>query len=172
LPQPRHPRPAQVIVHGIPDLPAGKMVNVKLSIHAVARELEPKFFIQVFDEGGREVRTNSVEHAWEYYTLRDRYRLAQALQKYLAKYEGADHDAVPIFTPQPIFNSRAMLPHGQVIVTLTIEPEGTISAVDAGMIEDDTARDNLIEAMNGWLFLPKLKAGQPVSTYMKVPLNF
>jgi hypothetical protein len=26
--------------------------------------------------------------------------------------------------------------------------------------------------MNDWLFLPKLKAGQPVSTYVKVPLNF
>ena len=47
-----------------------------------------------------------------------------------------------------------------------------MSAVNAGMVEDDSARNSLIEAMSGWLFLPKLKAGHPVSTYMQVPLQF
>ena len=172
LPHPRHPSPAQVIVQGIPDLPAGRSVPVKISIHALARELEPKFFVQVFDETGREVRSSDIEPAWEYYTLRDRYRLALAVKKYLKKYEGTDHEAVPAFTPRPIFKPGAVLPQGEVTVTLSVNDDGSVINVDAGMIADDSARESISEALGGWLFLPKLKAGQPVFTYINVPLQF
>ena len=84
----------------------------------------------------------------------------------------ADHDAVPIFTPRPIFKSTAVLPTGEITVVLTVEPEGYVSAVDAGMVADDSARDSLVEALGGWYFLPKLKAGQPVSNFVQVPLQF
>ena len=57
-------------------------------------------------------------------------------------------------------------------VILTIEPEGNVSYVDAGMVADDSARDSLTEALGGWYFLPKLKAGEPVSIRINVPLQF
>ena len=40
------------------------------------------------------------------------------------------------------------------------------------MVADDSARDSLVEALGGWYFLPKLKAGQPVSNFVQVPLQF
>jgi len=169
---PRHPSPTEIIVHDIPDLPAGKLVNVKLSIHAMARALEPKFFMQVFDETGREVLTNGISAAWDYFTLRDRFRLSLAVQKYLQKNQGADHDAVPIFTPKPIFDPEMVLPQGKFVVTLTVNDDGSVISVDAGMIANDSARDSITEALGGWLFLPKLEAGQPVTTYVNVPLQF
>jgi len=164
--------PTEIIVHELPELPAGKVVRVKFSARQLPRTTEPMFFIQIFDDAGREVKTPNMQQAWEYYTSRDRVRFARAVEKYQEKFKGADHDAVPIFTPRPIFKSTAVLPTGEITVVLTVEPEGYVSAVDAGMVADDSARDSLVEALGGWYFLPKLKAGQPVSNFVQVPLQF
>ena len=140
---PAHASPAEVFVRALPELPAGKSVDVKFFAAILPRAMEARFFVHIFDDSGREVQTS-----------------------------GADHAAVPVSTPKPVFNSTAELPKGEVIITLTIEPDGTVSAVDAGNVANDSARNSLVEAMSGWLFLPKLKAGQPVSNYMQVPLQF
>lgn len=167
-----HAKPAEVFVRDLPELPAGKSVNVKFFAAILPRTMDPRFFVHIFDDSGREVQTSGADHAWRYYALRDRARLARALEKYLAENKGADHAAVPVSTPKPVFKSTAELPKGEVVITLTIEPDGTVSAVDAGNVANDSARNSLVEAMSGWLFLPKLKAGQPVSNYMQVPLQF
>ena len=65
-----------------------------------------------------------------------------------------------------------MLPTGEVTVVLSVLEDGTVSNVDAGMIGDDRARASVVDALGGWLFLPKLKAGQPESTFINVPLQF
>jgi hypothetical protein len=167
----KHP-PAEVIVHELPPLPAGQGVKVHLSARVLPRTREPRFFVQIYDDTGREVRTSGSDHAWKFYGLRDRARFDRGLEKYLAKFQGADHDAIPAITPRPLFEPNAVLPKGEVNVMLTVEPDGTVSAVDAGMIADDRARDSLTSALGGWLFLPKLKAGEPVSTRVQVPLEF
>jgi hypothetical protein len=170
--QPGHSNPAEVIVHEMPEMPAGKNVQVKFFARRVPRTAEPRYFVQIYDATGKEVRTSQSSHAWKFYGLRDRARFDRGLEKYLAKFKGADHDAVPAITPKPLFNPGAKLPEGEVNVTLTVEPDGTVSAVDAGMIASDSARDSLTETVGGWLFLPKLKAGQPVPTRVQVPLQF
>ena len=166
------PKPAEVFVRALPELPAGKPINVKFMAVILPRNKDPRFFVQIFDDNGAEVPTSDSDHASRYYGLRDRARLARAIEKYLEKNKGADHAAEPVSMPKPVFSAIAVLPKGEVVVTLTIEPDGTVSAVDAGMIADDSARKSTTEALGNWLFLPKLKAGQPVSTYLKVPLSF
>ncbi len=55
-------------------------------------------------------------------------RFDRGLEKYLAKYKGADHDAVPAITPRAaVHPQRLSLPKGEIAVTLTIEPDGTVS---------------------------------------------
>lgn len=162
----------EIIVHELPELPAGQTVKVKLEVHQLPSSPNPVFFAQVFDAAGREVRTSDMGVAWEYYAQRDRARLTKAVEAYVKKYANADHEAVPAFTPGPVFKPHAKLPTGEVTVMLSILEDGTVSSVDAGMIENDSARDSVIEALSGWLFLPKLKAGQPVSTFINVPLGF
>jgi hypothetical protein len=170
--QPGHSNQAEIIVHELPELPAGKTVRVSFSARVIPRVRQPQFFVQIFDSFGQEVLTNDMQQAWKYYGLRDRDRFDRGLEKYLAKFKGADHDAIPAITPKPLFSPIAVLPKGEINVMLTVEADGTVSAVDAGMIADDSARDSLTQAVSGWLFLPKLKAGQPVSTYVQVPLQF
>jgi hypothetical protein len=58
------------------------------------------------------------------------------------------------------------------MVQLSVSDEGIVTNVDAGMIADDRVRQSVIDALGGWLFLPKLKAGQPVYSYINVPLQF
>ena len=55
---------------------------------------------------------------------------------------------------------------------LPVMEDGTVAHVDAGMIADDSARESVIQALSGWLFLPQLKAGQPVFFRVRVPLQF
>ena len=162
----------EIIVHELPELPAGQTVKVKLEVHQLPSLHEPVYFAQIFDDEGREVRTPDLGLAWSYYAQRGRARLAKSVESYLKKFPNADHDIVPAFTPSPIFPSTAALPTGEVVVELSVMEDGTVSNVDAGMIADDRARDSVIEALSGWLFLPKLKAGQPVPYRVKVPLQF
>ena len=73
---------SEIIVHEIPELPAGKTVRVKLAVHALPRTTTPLFFAQIFDETGQEVLTSDPGFAWGYYAARDRVRLAAAIKKY------------------------------------------------------------------------------------------
>ena len=161
-----------IIVHQLPELPAGQTVKVKLEVHQLPSTPNPIFFAQVFDDEGREVRTSDLGVAWGYYAERDRARLTKAIEAYVKKYANTDHDAVPVFTAGPVFKPYAVLPTGEVTVMVSVLEDGTVSNVDAGMIANDSARDSVIQALSGWLFLPKLKAGQPVSTFINVPLGF
>ena len=74
--------------------------------------------------------------------------------------------------PKPIFSPEAVKPAGEVVIGLTVEADGTVSAVDAETIADESARASVMQALGGWLFLPRLKGGQPVSVVVNVPLQF
>ena len=163
---------AEIIVRELPDLPADQVVKFGFSVHALPKTTNPMYFIQIFDETGREVRTNDMSYAWQFYAARERAKLGEAVAKYRAKYPAADHAAVPFYTVMPVFHPGAELPAGEVTVTLTVGLDGTVSEVDAGMIGDDSARNSVVEALGGWLFLPRLKAGQPEFATVNVPLQF
>jgi len=162
----------EVIVRELPELPAAQTVKCKISVHALPRTTHPLFFVQIFDETGREVRTNDTNYAWQFYAARDRVRLDAAVKKYLAQNPTADREAEPFLTVSPVFRRGAVLPTGEGTVALTVGDDGTVTFVDAGMIGNDSARNSVIEALGGWLFLPKLKAGHPEFTTVNVPLGF
>ena len=161
-----------IIVHDLPELPAGNPVKVKFTSGGGVALLATDYFIQIFDDEGREVRTTDVGSVWQYYTRRDRERLVQAVAKYLEKFKGADHDAVPAMMPKPIFAPNAVMPVGEVVVTLTVESDGTVSAVETGETKDASVRESISNALGGWMFLPRLKAGVPVATKVSFPLKF
>lgn len=161
-----------IIVHELPELPAGQPVKVKFTAGGALPLLLTDYFIQIFDDEGREVRTTDVAFAWEFYAKRDRARLAQGVAKYLEKFKGSDHDAVPAVMRKPIFPDGATMPAGEVDVTLTVEADGVVSAVEVPGVKDDGVRQSLTDALGGWLFLPRLKAGVPVATQVSFPLKF
>ncbi len=168
---PTYTVPADVFLHELPELPAGQTVKVKLFVNRLTSLPEPKFFIQIFDDAGREVRTTDADYAWTYYSLRHRHRFATSLGMYLERFKGQDHDAVPAVTPRPVFAPEHAPLNLSGSALLTIREDGSVSEVALQGIDDPYAQRSITEALEGWLFLPKLKAGQPVPVRIAIPLK-
>ncbi|MBS0661855.1 MAG: hypothetical protein JSR48_01215 [Verrucomicrobia bacterium] len=162
----------QVIVHDLPDLPAGQDTAVKVSAALPDGQPNQTYFFQIFDGNGGEVVTNLSELAWKYYALRDRVKLAGIRAQYLEKFHGANHAAVPAVMSRPVFSEGAKPPHGEATAVLAVSPDGLVTHVDIRGVEDAAARADIANALGGWLFLPQLKGGVPVGTKIQVPLEF
>lgn len=162
----------QVIVHELPDLPAGQEVEVKISAALPDGQANQTYFFQVFDGHGREVVTSASDLAWKYYALRDRLKLAGVRAQYLEKFHGADHAAVPAVMARPVFSQGAKPPQGEASAMITVSADGVVTNVDVRGVEDPAARADIANALGGWLFLPQLKGGVPVGTKLQVPLEF
>jgi hypothetical protein len=161
-----------IMVHELPDLPVGQAVSVKFTASGRKFFDEGMFFVQIFDGDGREVVTNGIENAWGYLSLRELFQCFTMQQRYLAKYNGADHDASPFVMPKPLFKEEAVLPKGEASALLTISDTGQVTKVDIHGVDDADARKSIESALEGWLFMPKLKAGKPVESKINVPLQF
>lgn len=163
---------AAIIVHDLPELPAGQPVKVKFSDALSAGLLATNYFTQIFDDQGREVPTPDLKYSGEYYLARDRLRAAPAKARYLERFKAEDHDAAPVLMPKPYFPPGTVPPEDRVLVTITVEADGQVSDVDASAVEDAKARQCITDALGGWIFFPCLKAGQPVPVKIQVPLHF
>lgn len=160
-----------IIVHDLPELPAGKPVKVKFS-GGLIRGANLKYFVQIFDGSGREIMTNTVNNAWLYYSAMERTKLIGAIDTYKKKFSGADHAAVPIMMARAVIPDDLTKPETPGTVTMTISADGTVGDIEITGVTDDRLRQCFVEAMNGWLFLPRLKAGEPVASKVQIPLEF
>lgn len=162
----------QLIIESLPQLPAGQPVAVEIELGAVNPPKDPHYFVLIFDGTGREVLTSGSKYAWEYFALCDRARLNVAIGKYLERFKGTDHDAVPAIMPKPVFDLDSVPPKGEVTAILTVTDSGMVSDVEIQGSPDSEVTRNLTAALEGWLFLPKLKAGRPVPVRIALPLKF
>jgi hypothetical protein len=163
---------SEVIVHDLPVLPAGQEVTVQITAAIANDQPNQRYFIQFFDADGRELVTDHLETAWQYYATRDRVQLKGVVDRYLEKFKGADHAAVPAITPRPVFVNVLPPPAGAATALLAVSAEGQVTSVTVSGVEEGAARQSISSALGGWLFLPQLKGGQPVATKIKVPLQF
>jgi len=161
-----------LIIQGLLRMPAGQPTEIKFELGVLNPPPDPHFFVLIFDDAGREVMTNGVQYAWEYFTLCERARLKSAIKRYLEKFPNADHDAVPAIKPKPILPSGVVPPKEAVTAILTVTDAGWVSEVDIQGSEDSAFTQSVTSALEGWLFLPKLKAGQPVPVRIAIPLKF
>jgi hypothetical protein len=163
---------AEVIVHALPDLPAGRSVDVKFSAAIPDGKPRLTYFLQIFDRTGSEITTNALPHAWAYYHLRDLFTLKDARAKYIAQAQGAGHSLVPVVMPRPLLPEGTVAPSGNTAAILDVSAEGLVTHVELEGIQDPAAQRATAEALAGWMFLPQLEAGAPVATKVKVPLRF
>jgi hypothetical protein len=163
---------AEIVVHQLPELPAGVPVRVKITSPIANGGPALKHIVQVFDGGGHELATNWWDDCGKYYGMRDRMRLREQVEKYVAKNAGADRALVPVLQPRPILPEGADFPKAEGTAVLSVDATGLVSHVEVRGIEDKAVRESINNALGGWLFLPQLKAGQPVATKVKIPLQF
>ena len=164
--------PAQIVVHDLPTLPAGVAVPVHITSNMFTYVPGQSYFVQLFDATGREIFTPVSENSWGYFAGKERARLARALERYRASFAGKDHPAAPAITIRPLLPDGAVPTAPALTAQLSVSPEGAVDYVSldgtAGGAVDRAVR----EALGGWLFLPRLKAGEPVPCVVQVPIQF
>lgn len=164
--------PAQVIVHDLPDLPAGKDVPVKFNAALIQGGAQQTFFIQLFDGSGREILTNKSDEAWQFYAMSDRAKLDGAIRKYCERNPAADVAAKPVLMAQPVFKDGLTPPKTAGSALLEVAADGTVAKLEITGIENEGVKQSIAEALNGWLFYPRLRAGVPVASKVQIPLQF
>jgi hypothetical protein len=162
----------QVIVHDLPDLPAGKETPIKFSAALAGMRRDLQYFLQVFDSSGLEILTTNMEPAWQYFELRERIQLTEAVKRYVALHAGKDQPVTPVMTARPVFPEGVTIPTNSIDALLEISSGGTVDNVRLTGEINSPAYQAIIEAMNGWLFYPQLKAGVAVPAKVRIPLQF
>lgn len=162
----------EIVVHALPELPANTDVPVTFGSKAFVYHPDQAFFVQVFDREGREVMTNTTRQCWPYYAAIERFQLQETLRKVKASLAGKDLDARPVLRIKPLLPKSAGRPAEPVVAQITVMSDGTVSGIrisDTNPVEVGVA---VREALEGWLFMPKVKAGELVPCTVKVPFTF
>lgn len=162
----------QIIVHDLPVLAAGIEATVKFSAAVSGMNSFFVCFVHVFAAGGAELRSSYEGIAARYYARVEQAKLGAALELYQARFSQADHGAVPFVIIKPMLPAGVGTPTAPVTATFSVAENGWVSEVAITGTEDPALCAALEESLRGWLFLPRLKAGQPVASRVQMPLNF
>lgn len=162
----------QIVLHEVPDIAAGQSTKIRFSTTAFIDRKGAPFFPLLF-RGGAEVRTNIAEYADRYFHRVEQVQHEAQLAAYRKKFPTGNHAAVPVMTFRPVFPPDVALPKGENhLARLFVGEDGTV--MDADITPEFTSpavQREVLRAVRGWLFLPKLVAGEPVVAQIKIPLQ-
>lgn len=162
----------QIVLHDLPDLVAGKETRIRFSSNAFAERTGAVFFPLIFT-GGMEVRSNITDMANRYFARVEEVQHATQLAAYREKFAGRSHAAVPVVTIRPILPAGVEMPKDEEhIARLFVGEDGTVN--DADITPEFSSRvvqTEVLRALRGWRFLPKLVNGDPAVAQIKFPLK-
>lgn len=162
----------QIILHELPLLAAGVATPVKFTSAVPRLGYSVAYFAQVFAAGGAELRSNFSPLADRYHARVEQVKLATAIEHYRARFARVDHGAVPFVVIKPVLPRRHGVPTAPVMATFSVAENGWITEVRFDGTDDPPLLAALNDSLAGWLFLPRLKAGQPIATRVQMPLKF
>lgn len=131
---------------------------------------ERVLYWQLFSEGV-ELQTNLSGEVSAFHRRREEQALKVAVAAWLKENARRDRSLQPFLQIPPLLASKDGLP-SSVVATLAVGPDGLVSSVEFDSVLALESRAALQTALGGWLFLPAVKAGQPVGTTIRVPLKF
>ena len=162
----------QIILHDVPDLAAGQETRVKFSAAAFQQRAGSWFFPLLFSDGA-EIRTALAEYSDGYFNRIERLQHQAQLAAYREKFATANHAAVPTVMIRPVFPDGVEMPHDGTPHTarLFVGEDGMVNDLDITPTFEPVVNREIIRALRGWLFLPKLVDGEPVVAQIKIPLQ-
>ncbi|MEZ5413091.1 MAG: hypothetical protein R3F03_02140 [Opitutaceae bacterium] len=171
---------ALYFVRKLPDLPAGKEVTTEIvtygDITGGAQGLlgadERRFFPIIFTEGGLEVQNDKWEEIAAYYLRVNLNMHAMTRARYLQAYQDKDHQIAAFYTPNPVLPSGATKPSEPINAVLDVDQNGYVTAVAISSKIDSKTETVVQDALKEWLFLPRLKGGNPVPVRVEAPVAF
>ena len=161
---------AQIRVRQLPDLRAGQASPVKFSTTPFLQKGKVQVFALLF-AGGDEVSTGRTAAAAQYFLRREQVIHSATVKRWLEENRGANRPVQPVLQIPPLFASTDGVPPG-ISATLTVGPDGTVSAVVLSGQLPVPAEKALLDTLHVWLFLPKIQAGVATATRVTVPLTF
>jgi hypothetical protein len=162
----------EIVVRELPTLLAGEDAKIGFSSPLSDPKARPGVLILVFAAGGGEVQTNFSSYVGRYFQRIAQARLAVALPKYLAEPGPLDRAAVPALRFNPILPENVIKPKAPIEVMLAVSEKGWVTEVELPEEIDPRLATSLTANLQGWMFLPRIVAGSPVSTRIKLPLKF
>jgi hypothetical protein len=162
----------EIVVRELPALLAGEDTKIGFSSPLSDPKVRPGVLILVFAAGGAEVQTNFSSYVGRYFQRIAQARLAVALPKYLAEPGPLDRAAVPALRFNPILPENVIKPKAPIEAMLVVSEKGWVTEVELPEEIDPRLATSLTANLQGWMFLPRIVAGSPVSTRIKLPLKF
>ena len=162
----------EIVVRELPTLLAGEDAKIGFSSPLSDPKARPGVLILVFAAGGGEVQTNFSSYVGRYFQRIAQARLAVALPKYLAEPGPLDRAAVPALRFNPILPENVIKPKAPIEAMLVVSEKGWVTEVELPEEIDPRLATSLTANLQGWMFLPRIVAGSPVSTRIKLPLKF
>jgi len=166
------PTAAEIAVRSLPELPANEKVSIAFRSKAFTYRAGQDFFVQVFDREGRELMSNEAPKAWPYYAAMERSQLRDTLRRLKPSFAGKDLEARPVLTIRPLLPKQVARPTDPVMAQLSISAEGTVTDVQVGATTPDLVGQAVREALAGWLFIPRIRKGEPVMSNVRIPITF
>jgi hypothetical protein len=131
------------------------------------------YFPLVYSKG-LEIRSDCSEVSARFFRRSEMIAHEAILDQYRQQYPSTDRPASAYLRFQPEFpDSFDMhaLP-GVVVAKFAVTETGEVDSVEFDVKLDKEADHAIRRALEGWLFLPRLKNGYPVRTMIQVPLSF
>ena len=152
----------------IGDVPAGRETPVKINcVYAVPDGGAYYLFPLIFSKGV-EIRTDQSDFAARFFRQQEMVAHADLLARYREKFPSADHPAVPYLRFPPL------LPDGidprslpAIEARFAVMETGEVDSLEFTQVLDPSVDQAIRRAVNGWLFLPRLKKGMPVRTMVE-----
>ena len=158
----------------IGDIPAGPVVQVKISRGYIPVSGGNYYCLPFIFTKGKEIRSDQCEFVARFFRAQEVASHSRILQRYQEQHPSADRQAVAYLRYPPV------LPDGIDLRTLPPTINATFVVMETGEVNslaldyglDPLASQAIRRALNGWLFLPRLKAGVPSESLIRLPLSF
>lgn len=157
------------------DLAAGRETRVTIDCGYVVRAGRGRghYFPLAFSRG-REIRTDQCENSARFLRHGEMETHAALLAQYRKDNPASDRPASAYlrFQPElPVGVDPRSLP-STVTANFSVTETGEVDDVELDQVLDAKVEKEIRRALDGWLFLPRLRKGLPVRSRITVPLSF
>jgi hypothetical protein len=158
----------------IGDLAAGREAKVKINCSYVAPKGNLFYYFPLIFSKGLEIRTDQCEVAAHFFRISEMAAHEAMLARYRQENATSDRPAIAYLRFQPELpadvDPRVLPP--TVNARFAVTESGEVDSVVLDQVLDVRVDHEIRRALNGWLFLPRLRKGYPVRTQIVVPLSF
>jgi hypothetical protein len=152
----------------------GRPIQVTINESYKAAAGKKFFFFPLVYSLGREIRSDYCETSARFFRLSEMASHQAILAQYRQQNPSADKPASAYLRFQPEFPDGFDMHVLPAVVTakFAVTETGEVDSVELDQVLGDEAGHAIRRALEGWLFLPRLKGGYPVRTMITVPLSF